>query len=92
LPSDIVRGVPTLLTYWMNPRDTLVIASWHITWGFALGCVAFVRSFYIRKLFGQMTGPSQARCVCTRFKLGYVLVNDDSFDEGVDRSFEIYFD
>ncbi len=57
-----------LLTYLINLRDTLVIASGHITWGLpvlgeksVVGCVAFPRSFYFPKLFAQITAPVAAR-------------------------------
>ena len=57
-----------LLTYLINLRDTLVIASGHITWGLpvlgdksVVGCVAFPRLFYFPKLFGQITAPVVAR-------------------------------
>ncbi|MEG4572136.1 hypothetical protein QUA56_05325 [Microcoleus sp. N3A4] len=57
-----------LLAYLINFRDTLVIASGHITWGLPVpgeksgaGCVTFPRSFYIPKLFGQITAPMAAR-------------------------------
>ncbi|MEG4943680.1 hypothetical protein [Microcoleus sp. F4-D5] len=57
-----------LLAYLINLRDTLVIASRHITWGLPVpgeksgaGCVAFPLSFYIPKLFGQITAPVEAR-------------------------------
>ena len=57
-----------LLTYLINLRDTLVIASGHITWGLpvlgeksVVGCVAFARSFYFPKLFAHITAPVAAR-------------------------------
>lgn len=50
-----------LLTDPIDLRDTLVIASSHITWGLILRSVAFPRSLYIRKLFGQITAPVVAR-------------------------------
>lgn len=50
-----------LLTGPIDLRDTLVIASWHITWALIPRSVAFPRSCYIRKLFGQITVPVVAR-------------------------------
>ena len=57
-----------LLTYLINSRDTIVIASGHIIWGFPVpfeksgaGCVALPRSFYFPKLFAQNTAPVVAR-------------------------------
>ena len=57
-----------LLTYLINLRDTLVIASGHITWGFPVlgeksgaGCLAVPRSFYFPKLFAQNIAPVVAR-------------------------------
>ncbi|WP_193975404.1 hypothetical protein [Microcoleus sp. LEGE 07076] len=73
-----------LLACRINPRDTLVIASWHITWGCPLGCAAFPRYFYIRKLFDRITVPWQVRCICTELKSGCALFDDDSFDKSLD--------
>ena len=57
-----------LLTYLINLRDTLVIASGHISWGLpvlgeksVVGCVAFPHSFSFPKLFGPITAPVVAR-------------------------------
>ena len=57
-----------LLTYLINLRDTLVIASGYITWGLpvlgdksVVGCVAFPHLFYFPKLFAQITAPVVAR-------------------------------
>ena len=60
--------VLALLTYLINLRDTLVIASGHITWGLPIPfeksgaeCVAVPGSFYFPKLFAQNTAPVVAR-------------------------------
>jgi hypothetical protein len=75
--------VLALLTYLINLRDTLVIASGHINWGFPVpgeksgaGCLAVPRSLYFPKLFAQNTAPVVARLalLCVKDELCCVMI------------------
>lgn len=55
------------------------------------GCRLFRIVLYSQIVWSNYSALAGA-VICTRLKIAYAICDDDSFDESVDRSFEIYFD